>query len=370
MPLSDDIRTYVDGAVAAALSRAETATGTVVTSPSQRSTDPLTVAFDGSAVAVPVKQIRLFPLFPGMRVALVKLGSDWTVIGSFSNPSTGTGSMRMTMGVDTPPELMFFGVEVAWLLFVTDKDDGVELGYFFIGISNKLDGSGDEKVCLFGHCTYPTPGDPASPAPANVRTHHQMNLAGSTVFKDHLVRFFNSVPRLQLDSNVDFNLLSTGSSLSGSQGRGVVNWAFFNSASASVTAETIVATMTGCTFKSGRAYRVVPFGGYLSANAGALCHIQVRKTDLAGPVVADFVRVRCEGASLVVNGLIAGDGFGTLRRDPALADLTGVTLVQTIQSAGGAGGTVTAFGDATHPRGVKLHDIGTFDDYAEGFAVT
>lgn len=196
MALADDLHGIFDALPGGGL---ETMAGTVVTSPSQVSTDPLTVQLDGSALAVPVKQFRSFPVFPGMRVGLVRIGTDWVVVGAFTNPGAGTGTMRMALGADTPPELKAFGVEVAFLLYVTKKETGVELGYFFIGLTNTLDLGNDEGT-LFGSVIYPVAGDPTSATMSQVKTHFQMSwdLDGTgskfTLFKDHTIQIMSSVP--------------------------------------------------------------------------------------------------------------------------------------------------------------------------------
>lgn len=183
---ADKIAEFVLAELAKRL-KTRTAVGTVVTSPSARSTDPLTVVFDGSALTVPVKQFRGFPVFPGMRVGLIKLGSDWVLIGAFTNPGQGTGTARMVIGADTPPELAAFGIDVAILSYVNDKVSGLERGYFWIGTSNEFDGGGDGRVQAFGNVTYPTPGDPGSATVANVKTNFQQNMFAQyafTIFKD------------------------------------------------------------------------------------------------------------------------------------------------------------------------------------------
>lgn len=86
--LSQRIVDYVADAIARTV-QAVTAVGTVVAAPT---TSPLTVLLDGSAVTVQVKALRVVPVAQGMRVALVKFGSDWTVVGAFAAPSTVTGA--------------------------------------------------------------------------------------------------------------------------------------------------------------------------------------------------------------------------------------------------------------------------------------
>lgn len=202
MPLADDVQAYVAEVMAAMLSSHGllTASGTVATSPSQVSTDPLTVVLDGGSVAVPAKQIRAFPVFPEMRVGLVRIGVDWVVLGSFTNPGAGTGQQRLTVGADVPIELVAYGIQVAMLMYDTDKTSGLEVGYFFIGVSNSLDAGSNEKVMLFGSVKYPIAGDPTSATSVIVKTAHQINMNGFTWFKDFAVQIQGSVPSFKVDS--------------------------------------------------------------------------------------------------------------------------------------------------------------------------
>lgn len=87
MPLADEIQKAIDKAVAKALSNVELRAGTIVLSPSYQLGDPLTVVLDGSAVAVEVKMLRAFNVFPNARVACARVGVDWTALGVFLDTS-------------------------------------------------------------------------------------------------------------------------------------------------------------------------------------------------------------------------------------------------------------------------------------------
>lgn len=194
--LGDEIAAYIDQAVRRAISSVQTAVGTVVTSPSQVSTNPLTVVIDGGALAVPVKGFRALPIFPGARVALVKFGSDWTVIGAYTNPGAGTGSSRIVIGGDVPAELRSFGIDTAYLTYITDVNSGLEVGYFFIGGSNRFDGTGTNRVQAFGNVVYPTPGVPSSATMSQVKTNFQQQMFSpfpQTTFKDQEVHLWTSL---------------------------------------------------------------------------------------------------------------------------------------------------------------------------------
>lgn len=111
------------------------------------------------------------------------------------------GNMRMVVGADAPHELQLYGITVAMLFYVTKFETGVELGYFFIALSNTLDTNNCE-ACLFGSVRYPTPGDPTSPVMSTVKTHFQMSwdIDGTgldyTVIKDKNYVFNASVPQV------------------------------------------------------------------------------------------------------------------------------------------------------------------------------
>lgn len=163
------------------------------------------VQMDGSGLAVPVKVFGDVSCAPGDRVGLLKIGTDWTVIGTYTRrrnitmpDGAATGQQRMVFGADTPPELVAFGITVALLAYVTDDVTGLEVGYFFIGLSNVMD-TGHIRALVFGNVTYPTPGNPNSATASNVKTNLQMQSfvqQARTVFKDHSVYIYQDLPLL------------------------------------------------------------------------------------------------------------------------------------------------------------------------------
>jgi len=205
--LADRFASYVQAEIGRAITKgmASLSVGTVVTSPSQVTANPLTVVFDGSALAVPVKQVRGLPLVAGARVVLGRFGSDWVVLGGLTNPATGTGTSRIAIGADVPAELKAYGIDTAILVYLNDKVTNQEMGYFFIGSSNRFDGNGDARVLAYGNVTYPTLGNPASATMSDVRTNFQQDTWAqyqSTVFKDHKVRFWTDIS-LEPNSGMD-----------------------------------------------------------------------------------------------------------------------------------------------------------------------
>jgi hypothetical protein len=212
-----------------------------------RRTGPTTalVTYDGSSLAAPVKVFGDVNIAEGDRVGLLRLGVDWTVIGTFTRrrsitmpDDATTGTQRMVFGASTPPELVAYGLTVALIGYVTDVVTGIEMGYFFIGISNAMDAGADDRAMVFGNVSYPVPGDPTSAVAANVKTNFQMDHFAQhpfTLFKDHDV-WFNSPsgppkpPRLMVTSEIDF------------AGTRVIQWA-----EAGINGAAPVTTMTSAT---------------------------------------------------------------------------------------------------------------------------
>jgi len=159
------------------------------------------VTLDGSALAVPVKVFGDVEVMEGDRVGLVRIGSEWTVVGTFTRrrsitmpDETKTGEQRMQWGADTPPELQSYGLTVAMIAFTLDSVTGLEVGYFFIAVSNIMD-SPDSRSLVFGNVSYPTPGNPASATVSEVKTNFQMDMFAqfpNTIFKDHTVAFWTN----------------------------------------------------------------------------------------------------------------------------------------------------------------------------------
>ena len=373
--LADDVAAFVRAEIQKQLGELETAVGTVVTSPSQVSTDPLTVVLDGSALAVPVKQFRGFPVFPGYRVGLVRMGTDWVVVGAFTNPGAGTGTMRMTLGADVPPELASYGIDVAMLFYVTDFASGLEVGYFFAALSNTLD-VGNQRVNLYGSVKYPVPGDPGSATTANVKTHWQMNLAGFTTFKDYPVNLSASVPSLRVDSaqtvftgaevnlGIGTNLVAQSDTNFGftySQPRGIVNYLTSSASSLGLAANASqVSVSLTHRFLDGRAYRVELLGtvaGPVNSRVGFTLRLGSLTT---GTLVADYgwFDTAPDAAAAAMNA----NASVYLRRVHGAGNVD--QLFNLTMTAGNlVAGNHTHVANATIPRGLVVFDVGDADDF-------
>lgn len=174
MTLSAEIKAYVDDTIKKS-GAVVTASGTVVSSPSYRQGDPLQVTLDGSATAVPVKAYRGFSLLPGMRVGLVKTGSDWSVIGAFVDPTADTSSQLLVepnppaFTIKDPPSNSYVqlkssaGQPQVWLKGADHAGHTISPSVLFSGdfgspnfgpftqlASPRIDGSGDAHINLVG----------------------------------------------------------------------------------------------------------------------------------------------------------------------------------------------------------------------------
>lgn len=87
--IEDDLITVMDQRIRAAM-KADQLFGTVVT---RASAGPAaTVQLDGSTVPIPVKCLGHVFCQPQDRVGLIRWGSDWLIVGSYSGPGFGEAS--------------------------------------------------------------------------------------------------------------------------------------------------------------------------------------------------------------------------------------------------------------------------------------
>lgn len=207
---------------------------------------------------------------------------------------TSMGSTRIVLGATTPPELLSFGVSVAELFYVTDSVTGLEVGYFFIGLSNVLDTGANNLVLLNGQVLYPIPGDPTSPTHNDVKTNYQMTMndgsggrGAGTYFKDFPVIFQTSVPDLLMGFQT--TIIRDNHDLGG----GWVAGATITSDNPTVTAAGDVVQLTCLdesgntpTWRAGRAYEArLTCGLKTDAATNGAVIMRLRKTNAAGQLI-------------------------------------------------------------------------------------
>lgn len=300
-----------------------------------------------------------------------------------------TGQVRWVLGADTPPELQAYGIDNALIAYVTHiLAPTVEVGYFFIGVSNKMDLGADDMALVFGNVTYPTPGDPSSPTMANVKTNFQQDLWSqfqNTIFKDHAVTLFPGVRLDAKDGNASFECY--GTLVSGdSQHRlmifrdgkhefgpgnavrdvdiqrtgvgeltttGVYRrddcHSLISSAvsSGAIGAEAIVLTLASTTFRANRAYRF-HFGTSFVASVANNTTFNIRRTNLAGALIL---------GSFFFPGIAATHVWAeatNVARNNTGSDITQVMVLTMAASAG----TTTMFGGANLVRYLEVNDCG------------
>lgn len=362
---ADYVASYVDNAIRSL--PIITAVGTVVTSPGQVSTDPMTVVVDGSATSVPVKQVRGLPLSQGARVVLIRFGSDWVIIGSLTNPAVGTGTSRMVIGADTPVELKQYGIDTAIISYITDVVSGLEVGYFFIGTSNRFDGGGNNRVQAFGNVVYPTPGVPSSATMSSVKTNFQQDMFApfpQTIFKDQTVELWT-----------DFNLRwDTGFrtfDIDGrAQGHGTRGNGYSTGTITTAGAETAHPTASWArepsanNMRTGRVYRF-SWKGNIFISGGtialALGTVRIRQGATATSTPSAGVAVCTSYVEAQTNFASHGDsgyGYGT----PAVAG--NYTFSLSLQKGAGTGSNLNCGGDAAARMTVEIEDVGKTADWA------
>lgn len=188
-----------------------------------------------------------------------------------------TGTPRFEIGGSTPPELVAFGIDVAIRSFVVNKTTLLEVGYFWIGLSNRFDGFGDNIVQAYGNVVYPTPGVPSSATVTNVFTNFQQNLHApypQTIFKDQNIQFWVD---LQLETQNGFNKLYVGNAV----GTEVVT---LNAAGLALNATTAGLALTDTPIQYNTTHVKLLLQSYFAAMSGAAVPV-TGATLLAGTLI-------------------------------------------------------------------------------------
>lgn len=296
------------------------------------------------------------------------------VLMAFSNPADSivlpagatTGTPRFEIGGSTPPELVAFGIDVAIRSYVVNKNTLLEVGYFWIGLSNRFDGFGDNIVQAYGNVVYPVPGNPLSPTASNVYTNFQQNLHSpypQTIFKDQDIQFWVN---LQLETANGFNKLFVGDAggtevvtlnASGIALNGVA--LTYNTTHAKLLLESYFASMSGpalpvngvATLLPGTLINATAIAAGMEFEAQLVCDFQ-HSTAGAGDVVVGELIV--DGAStpgqVIFNGNASTQGLRTTitqQYGPIVLAASGAHTFQArVQKAGGTDGHVTV--NASH----------------------
>lgn len=152
-----------------------------------------------------------------------------------------------------------------------------------------------------------------------------------------------------------------GVAITSSLGRGVIARAESAANSAAVGAETVVLTISSCTFGAGRAFGL-RINSDVSASVANVGTYQIRLTGIAGTIIA----VPWQGPVAV--GAANNDGVNKMvyvRRAAASGDLTSAVVLTLAASAG----TITAQGGATFVRYFQIEDVGDESLFPACFAI-
>lgn len=367
--LADIVASYVDKAIRSI--PVITAVGTVVTSPGQVSTDPMTVVVDGSATSVPVKQVRGLPLSQGARVVLVKFGSDWVILGSMTNPAVGTGTSRMVIGADTPLELKLYGIDTAIISYITDVTSGLEVGYFFIGTSNRFDGLGNNRVQAFGNVLYPTAGVPSSATMSDVKTNFQQDMFApypQTIFKDQTVEYWTNV-NFRRDTGFNKFEIDGRAQGWGERGNGYShNTITSGGAEVSMTTAQWGREPSATSMRAGRVYRFSWKGNvFISGGtiALALGTVRIRQGATATATPSAGAAVCTSYVEAVTNFASHGDsgyGYGS---PTSSGDYS---FSASLAKGAGTGTNLNVGGDANAKFTVEIKDVGETGDWSGMYA--
>jgi len=137
-----------------------------------------------------------------------------------------------------------------------------------------------------------------------------------------------------------------------SMARGLVNHVESNAASAAVGAETVVLTLPSFRYRANRFYEARLDGGVFGSAATNLANWHLRKTNVAGQDLGEYLRNETSGGANVMG--VHGSVYFTLGN----SDVTAQLVLPLSSSAG----TATQYGNANTPRSVKIFDLGAATD--------
>lgn len=194
MTLPQNMVDLIDERVRAALAerdrakqptRARTAAGTVV---ERTGLTTALVTFEGGGVAAPVKVYGDVNIEPGDRVGMKQIGDDWVIDGTFtrrrkivSPDGATTGQIRWEIGTDAPPELQADDVHSTLLAYITDPTSGIEIGYFYIAVSQNIFSGTEYPTFAVGQVLYPTPGVPSSATINDIKEAYEVFMPSGTL---------------------------------------------------------------------------------------------------------------------------------------------------------------------------------------------
>lgn len=312
-----------------------------------------------------------------------------------SNAQSGQQRMEWNGGT-TPPELQAYGITNAILGYIVDPpggpNPGVEVGYFFMGITNHIDSPAPGfRAMVFGNVTYPTPGVPSSATVLDVKTNFQQDAwaqGQSTIFKDHkveiwsqnlLMRFLNQI-RIHSNNDATFAFIQNANIAPGDnslnincvpgilnlgfgtiayngvdQGQGLFDQVESLANSGGVAVETSVFSSAVNAWLPQRTYMVEVIGQTNNTVANTVIY-NIRRNSAAGPLLVGNIPFP----------VAAGAGFVRTEFRDYIRNATNASIVDnivvTLQPAGGAG-LANMAGAGTIPRRLRITDVGSAAQY-------
>ena len=124
--------------------------------------------------------------------------------------------------------------------------------------------------------------------------------------------------------------------------------------SAAIGAETVVLTMPSRTYYAGRAYECRMTGGVMGSVANTAGHFRLRKTDVLGQDLGEYLRYSAQLSATPYQANGAGRIF-TVGASNVVAAIA-LTL-------GGVGGNATHWGSVASPRMLDITDVGRASDF-------
>lgn len=302
------------------------------------------VTLDGSTLAVGVKVLGAVELLAGDRVGLLRIGTDWVVIDTF----TRRRSLTLPDGAEPDDPAIVIGPEIPALIEDYYTFFTAEVHAVMVYRINQTEYSYDALYSFAGADVAIGRGTVIA---GNVSEAFSVGAtAGSAI--TYLNRFHGNHVAI---SNSTFP--GGAFTIDGfSAPRGRRDFVSSTANTAAIGAEAVVLTGNSITWRAGRAYEVIHEADGVGSIANNAAAFQIRKTNLTGTILRTGMTFEMSSTA----GVNETCHSRTIIRNNTGSHVV-ANIVLTLASLGG--GTVTLAAAAAQVRYMEICDVGAASDY-------
>lgn len=308
------------------------------------------VTLDGSALAVPVKVLGAVELLAGDRVGLLRIGTDWVVIDTF----TRRRSLTVPDGADVDEPATVIGPDIPALLLSQYEFFGATVHAATIHRINETEYSYDALYSFGGSDVAIGRGNVAGGI-----VYEALSVGADTgIGIAFLNRFGNT--EVAISNAVFPGGAFTIDGISAPRGRR--DFVSSTADTSAIGAEAVVLTSASITWLAGRAYEVLVFNPAITGSVGSNNALRrIRRNNVAGADKSDVTNNQ--------NNTVNGTGVTTfdrvIIRNNTGSDVTD-NIVATMQADTG---TVVSKATSPRVRYMEIRDVGAAADYPSAVGI-